>query len=87
MPEESYTNILVIQTAFIGDAILTLPLLQALKTVIRNPRLTSLSFPGLLNYLQIILLISKIIPYDKRGNDRGLKGLWRLRNISCCTEL
>ena len=80
--EESYNKILVIQTAFIGDAILTLPLLQALKQNYQNSSIDVLVAPRTAELFAHHPAISKIVKYDKRGSDKGIKGLRRM-----CTEL
>jgi heptosyltransferase-2 len=77
--EESYNKILVIQTAFIGDAILTLPLIQALKQNYTKSSIDVLVAPRTAEIFTHHPAISKIIQYDKRGNDKGLIGLWGLR--------
>ncbi len=76
---ESINRILVIQTAFIGDAILTLPLIQVLKLNYPQSLIDVIVVPRTAEIFANHSAISKIIQYDKRGRDRGLKGLWRLR--------
>src|SRR5690348_3183407 len=66
---------LVIQTSFLGDMVLTTPLLSHLATrgevdVIGTPAASAL----LANHPAI----RKVIPYDKRGSERGLAGFARL---------
>ena len=75
---DSKMNTLVIQTAFIGDAILTLPLIQTLK---RNYPQSSIDVVVVPRTAEVFLnhpSISEIIPYDKRGRDKGIKGFLRL---------
>lgn len=65
---------LVIQTSFLGDMVLTTPLIAELAA--RGPVdvvATPASAPLLANNPSIRTLI----PYDKRRDDRGLFGLWR----------
>ena len=76
----SFNKILVIQTAFIGDAILTLPLIQALKLNYPKSSIDVIVVPRTTEIFTNHPAISKIIQYDKRGGDRGLKGLLQLRN-------
>ena len=78
--EESFDKILVIQTAFIGDAILTLPLIQALKIHYPNSSIDVIVAPRTAEIFAHHPAISKIIQYDKRGSDKGIKGLRRMRN-------
>jgi heptosyltransferase-2 len=75
-----FNHILVIQTAFIGDAILTLPLIQVLKTNYPNSSIDVVVVPRTVDVFSHHPAISNIIPYDKRGKDSGLIGFWRLRN-------
>lgn len=38
-------NVCVIQTAFLGDCVLTLPLLKTIKSILKNPKITVVSRP------------------------------------------
>ena len=78
--EESFDKILVIQTAFIGDAILTLPLIQALKIHYPKSSIDVVVAPRTAEIFVHHPAISNIIQYDKRGRDKGIKGLRRMRN-------
>ena len=67
---------LVIQTAFLGDVVLTTPLLSALAAE-HGPVdvvTTVVAAPLLENHPAVV----QVIPYDKRGRDRGVAGLRRL---------
>jgi heptosyltransferase II len=75
---ESINTILVIQTAFIGDAILTLPLIQSLKHNYPHSSIDVIVVPRTAEIFAHHPAISKIIQYDKRGTDKGMKGFWRL---------
>jgi len=77
---DSYKKILVIQTAFIGDAILTLPLMQVLKSHYPNSPLDVVVVPRTADLFAHHPALSNIIQYDKRGIDKGVMGFWRLRN-------
>ncbi|MCY7380087.1 MAG: lipopolysaccharide heptosyltransferase II [Gemmatimonadaceae bacterium] len=66
---------LVIQTSFLGDAVLTTPLLSQLANrgavdVVPTPAAAAL----LVNHPAV----RTVIPYDKHDAERGLIGLWRL---------
>ncbi|HRE41657.1 MAG TPA: glycosyltransferase family 9 protein [Ignavibacteria bacterium] len=61
-------NILIIQTAYLGDVILTLPLIQFLKNKLPNTTVSLLSIPELSEILNPNPLIDEIIYYDKRKN-------------------
>ena len=73
-------KILVIQTAFIGDAILTLPLIQTCKKHYPDSSIDVLVAPRTAEIFLNHPAISKVIPYDKHGADKGIQGLRRLRN-------
>lgn len=71
----SHRRFLVVQTSFLGDAVLTTPLLAHLATqgcvdVVTTPA----SAPLLANHPAV----REVIVYDKRGHDRGVRGLLRL---------
>ena len=67
-----YKNILIIQTAFLGDVILTTPLIINTKKRFPESRITVLTTPQGSQILEGIHEIDEIIPYDKKGTDRGL---------------
>jgi heptosyltransferase II len=73
-----FNRILVIQTAFIGDAILTLPLIQVLKKKYPQSSIDVVVVPRTTDVFSNHPAISGIIPYDKRGKDSGLIGFFRL---------
>ena len=68
-------KILVIQTAFPGDAILTLPLIQKLKEENKNIDIDVLAIKSTRIIFDASLSIRNVITYDKKGNDRGIAGL------------
>jgi heptosyltransferase-2 len=67
---------LVIQTAFLGDVVLTTPLLAALAE--RHGPLEVVTTPAAAALLAGHPAVAQVIAYDKRGADRGLGGLWRM---------
>jgi heptosyltransferase-2 len=66
---------LVIQTSFLGDTVLTTPLLAQLAN--RGP-VDVVATPAAAALLANHPAVRTIISYDKRGSDRGVRGLWRL---------
>ncbi len=66
---------LVIQTSFLGDVVLTTPLLAQLAN--RGP-VDIVTTPAAAPLLANHPAVRRVIPYDKRGADRGLLGLWSL---------
>lgn len=67
---------LVIQTAFLGDVLLTTPLLSALAE--RHGPLDVVTTPGGVPLLETHPAVRLALPFDKRGADRGAAGLGRL---------
>jgi heptosyltransferase-2 len=66
----------VIQTAFLGDVVLTTPLLAALAD--RHGPVDVVTTPAAAVLLETHPAVGTVIRYDKRGADRGLRGLWTL---------
>jgi lipopolysaccharide heptosyltransferase II len=71
-------RILVVQTAFLGDVVLTLPLIAAVRQRFAGAHIAVLTGPAHAPLLQQQAGVDAVIPYDKRGAQRGLRGLWRL---------
>ncbi len=64
---------LLIQTAFLGDVVLTTPLLAALAQ--REGPLDVVTTPAAVPLLETHPAVRRVIPYDKRGADRGWRGV------------
>jgi lipopolysaccharide heptosyltransferase II len=69
-------RVLVVQTAFLGDVVLTTPLLAALAE--RHGPVDVVTTPAAAVLLEAHPAVGTVIRYDKRGADRGLWGLWRM---------
>ena len=67
---------LVIQTAFFGDVVLTTPLLEALAA--RHGPVDVVTTPAAASLVETHPAVRQVIPYDKKGRDRGPGGLLRL---------
>jgi len=67
---------LVIQTAFLGDVVLTTPLLTALA--VRHGPVDIVTTPTAALLIETHPAVRQTISYDKRGADRGWDGLRRL---------
>lgn len=65
-------KILIIQTAFIGDVILTTPMIRILYEQFNQPEIHFLTIPSSKNILENNPFIKKLIIYDKKGAHRGL---------------
>jgi heptosyltransferase-2 len=70
------TTTLVIQTAFLGDVVLTTPLLAVLAA--RHGPVDVVTTPAAASLLEGHPAVGTVIRYDKRGADRGLLGIWRM---------
>ena len=64
---------LVIQTAFLGDVVLTTPLLSALAA--RHGPVDVVTTPAAAALVETHPAVRRAVPYDKRGRDRGWGGL------------
>lgn len=67
--------LLVIQTAFVGDMVLTTPLLRALKRRYPEARLTLLSTPAGAALLRGSPYVDETIVFDKKKRDRSTRAL------------
>jgi heptosyltransferase-2 len=70
---------LVVQTAFLGDVVLTTPLLSALAA--RHGPVDVITTPAAASLLQGHPAVAAVLPYDKNGAERGFRGFWRLANL------
>jgi heptosyltransferase-2 len=67
---------LVVQTAYLGNVVLTTPLLAVLAE--RHGPVDVVAQPGSASVLEGHPAVHSVIPYDKRGADRGWPGITRL---------
>lgn len=67
--------ILVIQTAFLGDAILTLPMLKKLKDKNPDAQLDVLAIPSTTEIFSAAPYVDNVIIMDKKGNHKGIRAL------------
>ena len=72
------TKVAVIQTAFPGDVILSLPIYQALKDKDPSGHTAAIVRPESVCLLESNPFIDNIIPFDKYGADRGFNGIAKL---------
>ncbi len=74
-------RILIIQTAFLGDVILALPMAQTLKNHLPESLIDMLVIPGTANVLENHPAINKVIQYDKKDGDKLDKFIEALSEI------
>ena len=68
-------RILVVQTAFLGDVVLTTPLLAALRSRFPDCYLAFLGTPSGTELIRGLTGVDEFLVYDKRGGEGGLGGL------------
>ncbi len=68
-------NILIVQTSFIGDTILSTPVIQGLKKIHPRSELTIMTTPAGSQIFKHDPRINRIIVFDKRGKEKGVSGL------------
>ena len=66
------------QTAFIGDVILTEPLIANTRLQFPEAEIDVLVIPATANLLETHPDVRRVVVYDKRGRDRGIRALFRL---------
>jgi heptosyltransferase-2 len=71
-------KILVIQTAFLGDAVLTTPLLGAIHQQFPQARLSVLCTPQIADVFARHPAVSDVMVFDKRGAERSWTARWTL---------
>ena len=70
-------KILLVQTSFLGDTILSTPLIAALKKLHPEAELWMMTTPLAATLVKRDPLLAEVIPFAKRGSESGLKGLLR----------
>ena len=74
-------KILIIHTAFIGDIVLSTPLIQKLKDLYPKSEIDYLTLPTNQSVLYNNPNLNEVILYDKKGKDKGIKGFLRVLKI------
>lgn len=70
-------KILIIQTAFIGDAILTLPMIQKLKEVNPDSHIDVIAIPSTKIIFEASPVVDNVIVLDKKGSHKSLLSIWK----------
>lgn len=73
----SREKILIIQTAFLGDAILTLPMVQELKKKFNSSEIHIVAIPSTAEIFNSSPYVNKVFVYDKRKSQRSILSLFR----------
>ncbi len=65
------------QTAFLGDVALAMPLCEAIKNLFPLSRLTFITTKQAAPIAELVQAIDDVVVFDKRGEYKGLSGLFR----------
>ena len=69
-------KILVIQTAFLGDAVLTLPMIQKLKEKFHHSEINVIAIPSTAEIFSASPFVDEVIILDKKGKQKSLFSLF-----------
>jgi len=70
-------RVLLVQTSFLGDTILSTPLIAALKELHPQAEIWMMTTPLAATLVKRDPLLTGVIPFAKRGRESGIKGLLR----------
>jgi len=76
-------TIAIVQTAFLGDVLLTLPLCAAIRQVMPDARIVFVTTPMAAQFVAGLAYADDVVAFDKRGEHKGGKGLRRLAAEHC----
>lgn len=68
-------KILVFNPSFLGDSVLTTPLIKALKTIYPHAAVDFCVRPEYVSLFEGLSFINEVIPFDKRNTESGFSGL------------
>lgn len=71
-------RILIIQTAFLGDVVLTIPLIQIVRQFFAFSKIDLVVLPRAADLVRTHPDVHQVIEYDKRGEDKGIAGFLKL---------
>jgi heptosyltransferase-2 len=71
-------KILIVQTSFLGDTILSTPVITGIKQVYPDAELWMMTTPLSTHLVRRDPLLAGVIAYDKRGKDKGFSGLFAM---------
>ena len=81
MGRKDWSKVLLVQTSFLGDTVLTLPVIAEIKRRFPAAKLTLLCTPLGKELLDAQPELDDIIVDDKRCADKGWSGLWRKARV------
>ncbi len=68
-------HVLVVPKGFLGDILLTSPVIEVLKQCAAPPRISVLCSPSLAKLISQDPLVDNVIVFDRKGEHQGFKGL------------
>ncbi|MHB2026456.1 MAG: lipopolysaccharide heptosyltransferase II [Elusimicrobiota bacterium] len=77
-PTDNPSKILIIQNAFLGDALLTIPLIEKIKSLYPQSELSVLTLERTADIFRASSAVKKTIIDDKKNMDGGFSGILRL---------
>lgn len=75
-----FSRFAIIQTAFLGDVALTLPLAEAVKSYHPTAEITFITTPLAAPLVECSDSVDRVLPFDKRKTHRGVRGIRLLAN-------
>lgn len=78
---KEYNNILIFNPAYLGDTIITTPLIRAIHKLYPNANISFCVRPEHADLFYNIPFINKVIPFDKRNVYQGFSGLLKFMKI------
>src|SRR5258708_1656259 len=72
---EAALKILIVQTGFLGDVVLSTPVFSLLREKYPTAELTAITTPEAKKLLEFHPELTRVIAFDKRGQHAGLNGL------------
>ncbi len=75
---KQFKNILLIQTAFIGDVVLTTPMIAALRKLQPEAKITVMVNPGAAALLRSSPDVDQVMVLDKKKSHKSPLGMWRM---------
>lgn len=73
----SISRILIRSTNWIGDAVMTTPAMGAVRATFPHAEITVVGPPAVAELFSSHPHCDRVMVFDKRGESRGLRGLWR----------
>ena len=71
-------KILIVQTSFLGDTILSTPVIQGVHTLHPEAEIWMMTTPLSAKLVENDPLLKGVIPFDKRGSAKGFRGLFAM---------